>query len=70
MGKRFIRKSVARMKRKGTIGSLTLIAARGGGLKKDGTISRSWARKKMASPRTSGAVKKKINWFLNVTKGK
>ena len=49
-------------------GSLRRIAARDGGMKKDGEISRAWMRKKMASPRTSAAVKKKINFALNFGK--
>lgn len=46
------------------VGSLTRIAKRDGGYK-DGNISRTWMRDKMKSPRTSAAVKKKINFALN-----
>ena len=50
------------------VGSLRRLAARDGGLKKDGEINRSWARKKMANPKTSASTKKKINFFLNFNK--
>ena len=49
-------------------GSLRRIAQRDGGMKKNGEISRSWMRKKMANPRTSPAVKKKLNFALNFGK--
>lgn len=51
--------------KKSRLGSLTAIAKREGGMTSDGKISKAWARKKMRSPRTSAAVKKKINFFLN-----
>ena len=47
------------------VGSLRAIASREGALKKDGQINKTWARKKLASPKTTPAVKKKINFFLN-----
>lgn len=52
------------------VGSLTAIAKRQGGLKKNGEISKKWARDKMNNPRTSPGTKKKINFFLNFNKGK
>ena len=51
------------------VGSLTAIARRDGGLKKNGEISKAWARKKMANPRTAASTKKKINFFMNFNKG-
>lgn len=51
------------------VGSLKRIAKREGGLKANGEINKTWARKKMNNPRTSAAVKKKINFFLNFNKG-
>lgn len=51
-------------------GSLRRIAKRAGAIKKDGEISRSWMRAKMKNPRTSAAVKKKINFALNFGKKK
>jgi len=47
------------------IGSLRAIARRDKGLRRDGKISKTWARKKLSSPRTSGAVKRKLQFFLN-----
>ena len=52
------------------VGSLTKIARREGGIKKDGEISKQWMRKKMKNPRTSASTKKKINFALNMNKGK
>lgn len=49
-------------------GSLKAIAKREGALKKNGEINRTWARKKMANPKTSAATKKKLNFFLNLSK--
>lgn len=46
-------------------GSLTAIAKREGGYSEKNGISKQWARKKLISPNTSTAVKKKINFFLN-----
>lgn len=50
------------------VGSLTRIAKREGGMKKNGEINKTWARKKMSNPKTSPEVKKKINFFLNFNK--
>ena len=50
------------------VGSLRRIAQRDGGMKRSGEISKAWARKKMKDPKTSGAVKKKLNFFLNFAK--
>lgn len=53
------------------VGSLTAIAKREGGMTKDGSkISRKWLREKLANPRTSAEVKKKVNFALNFGKGK
>lgn len=49
-------------------GSLTAIAKRDGGMTKTGKVSRTWMRKKMADPKTSAAVKKKINFAMNFGK--
>ncbi len=51
------------------VGTLTRIAKAEGGMKKDGSISREWARRKLNDSKTSGAVKKKINFFLNFNQG-
>lgn len=48
-------------------GSLTAIAKREGGLKKNGEINRSWMRKKLKDPNTSPAVKKKLNFAINMS---
>ena len=50
------------------VGSLTRIAKKEGAVSKSGKISKSWARKKMNNPKTSTAVKKKINFMLNMNK--
>ena len=50
------------------VGSLRAIAKRDGGMKKNGEISKVWAKKKMNNPRTSASTKKKINFFLNFNK--
>lgn len=52
------------------VGSLKAIAKRDGGLKKNGEIKKSWAKAKMANAKTPPATKKKINFFLNLNKGK
>lgn len=49
-------------------GSLLKIARKSGAVKSDGKIDRSWMREKMASDKTSPAVKKKINFALNFGK--
>lgn len=49
-------------------GSLTAIAKREGGMGKDGKISAEWMRSKMNNPKTSGAVKKKLNFAMNARK--
>lgn len=49
-------------------GSLRAIAKREGGVKKNGEINKTWARKKMNNPRTKASTKKKINFFLNFNK--
>lgn len=49
-------------------GSLRKIAARDGGLKSNGEISRQWMRQKMNNPRTRPSTKKKINFALNMSK--
>ncbi len=51
-------------------GSLRRIASRDGGIKKNGEISRTWMRQKMANPRTPASTKKKINFALNFAKNK
>ena len=48
-------------------GSLSAIAKREGGLKKDGQINRTWMRKKLKDPKTSPAVKKKLNFAINMS---
>lgn len=50
------------------VGSLREIAKREGAVNSEGKISVSWMKKKMSSPRTSPAVKKKINFALNARK--
>lgn len=50
------------------VGSLRAIAKREGAINDEGKISVAWMRKKMSSPRTSAAVKKKLNFALNVRK--
>lgn len=49
-------------------GTLTAIAKRENGLTKSGKISRAWANKKLASPKTRESTKKKIRFFLNMNK--
>lgn len=52
-------------------GSLTAIARREGGMSKGGKgISAAWMRKKMNDPKTSAAVKKKLNFAMNARKWK
>jgi len=48
-------------------GSLRAIARKEGAIK-NGEISKAWARKKMANPKTRTSTKKKINFFLNFNK--
>lgn len=48
-------------------GSLRRIAKEEGGIMENGKISREWMRKKMRDPNTSPAVKKKINFALNMS---
>ncbi len=50
------------------LGSLTAIAKRDGAIKDNGEINKTWARKKMANPKTAASTKKKINFFLNFNK--
>ena len=49
-------------------GSLRRIAAREGGIKADGRISKTWARRKLSQPGTHKSTKKKILFFLNFNK--
>lgn len=51
--------------KRGAEGSLRRIARSDGGLRKDGKISKTWARRKLASRTTSEAVKRKLRFFLN-----
>ena len=46
-------------------GTLTRIAKREGGIRKDGKISKTWARKKLKDPRTRTSTKRKIVFYLN-----
>ena len=48
--------------------SLKTIAKKEGGMKSNGEINKSWARKKMNNPRTRPSTKKKLNFFLNFNK--
>lgn len=50
------------------VGSLRAIAKREGAVNAEGKISVSWMRKKMNNPKTSAAVKKKLNFALNARK--
>ena len=50
------------------LGSLTAIAKREGAIKDNGEINKTWARQKMANPKTAASTKKKINFFLNFNK--
>ena len=50
------------------VGSLRTIAKREGAVNAEGKISVSWMRKKMNNPKTSAAVKKKLNFALNARK--
>lgn len=50
------------------VGSLRAIAKREGAVNSEGKISVSWMRKKMNNPKTSAAVKKKLNFALNARK--
>lgn len=49
-------------------GTLRAIAKREGAMNDEGKISVAWMRRKMASPNTSPAVKKKLNFALNARK--
>ena len=49
-------------------GSLRAIAARDGGLRKDGLISKTWARRKLAAKGTRQTTKRKLVMFLNFNK--
>ena len=49
-------------------GSLRRIAARDGGIKADGRISKTWARRKLQQPGTHKSTKRKILFFLNFNK--
>lgn len=51
--------------RKSQEGSLTRIARNDGGLRKDGKISKAWARKKLKDKRTRTSTKRKIVFYLN-----
>lgn len=51
-------------------GTLIAMARREGGLTKDRKISKSWARKKLNSPRVRESTKKKIRFFLNLNKSR
>lgn len=64
--KNWIQKSVARMERKGTVGSLTAIAKREGGYdSKNHRIKKSWLRQ---AAKRKGKVGQKARWALNVSK--
>lgn len=60
--KKFIKKAIKKP------GALEALAKREKGLNKDGSISVTWARKKLKDPKTSTKVKQRINFFLNVLK--
>ena len=53
------------MIKKSREGSLRRIAAREGGIKKDGDISVAWMNRKLANPKTSTAVKRKVQFAKN-----
>ena len=50
------------------LGSLTAIAKRDGGIRRDGKISKTWARAKLAKKGTRESTKRKIRFFLNFNK--
>lgn len=50
------------------VGSLRAIAKREGAVNSEGKISVAWMRRKMKDPKTSPAVKKKLNFALNARK--
>lgn len=64
MAKKWIQKSVARMKKKGTIGSLRKAVK----AKKGKNISMSKLKK--AAKSKSPAMRKKANWAINVRKSR
>lgn len=50
------------------VGTLRALAKKEGAMNSEGKISVAWMRRKLASPKTSPAVKKKINFALNARK--
>ena len=56
------------MIKKKNVGTLRAIARREGGIKKDGKVSKEWARKKLKRKGTTERTKKKIIFFLNMNK--
>jgi len=64
--KRWVQKAVNRMKRKGTVGSLTAIAKREGGYDyKNKRIKKSWLRQ---AAKRKGKVGQKARFAINVNK--
>jgi hypothetical protein len=64
--KKWIQKAVSKMKKKGTVGSLTAIAKREGGWDaKNKRIKKTWLRKKAKG---KGKVAQKARFALNVNK--
>jgi len=64
--KRWAQKAVSRMKRKGTVGSLTAIAKREGGYdKKNKRIKKSWLRQ---AAKRKGKVGQKARFAVNINK--
>lgn len=64
--KKWIQPAVRKMKRKGTVGSLTAIAKREGGYdEKNKRIKKSWLRK---AAKRKGKVGEKARFALNVNK--
>lgn len=64
--KKWIQPAVKKMKRKGTVGSLTAIAKREGGYdKKNKRIKKSWLRQ---AAKRKGKVGEKARFALNVSK--
>ena len=56
------------MIKKSKVGSLRDIARRDGGLRRDGKVSKAWARSKLTKGGTRETTKKKIRFFLNFNK--
>ena len=50
------------------VGSLRAIAKRDGGLRRDGKVSKTWARRKLRAKGTRESTKKKLRFFLNFNK--